>query len=102
MNFHILQISVQTSLASYFRFDLQCDEFGVEIQVLKDSVVLREWLGWTEECEKELKKKNSPVVEAHFLTNYKNFLFCLRLIIKCKPFTKEIWSFGLKRLEVVI
>ncbi len=40
--------------------------FGVDIQVLKDPVVLQEFIGWTENWEKELKKKNILVVEAHY------------------------------------
>ncbi len=48
---------------------------GVDIEVLKDPVVLREFVGWTGEWEKELKKKICPVVEAHFLTKYMNLSF---------------------------
>ncbi len=63
-------------LISYFnRFDFELDKFGIDIQVLKDPVILREFVGWTEEWEKELKKKNCPVVEARFLTKYKNLAF---------------------------
>ncbi len=43
---------------SYFnRFDLELDKFGVDVQVLKDPVILREFVGWTEEWEKELNLK---------------------------------------------
>ena len=64
------------TLFSYFiRFDLELDKFGVDVQVLKDPVILREFIGWTKDWEKELKKKNCPVVEARFLTKYKNLSF---------------------------
>ncbi len=57
--------SIFLTLFSYFtRFDLELDKFGVDVQVLKDTVILREFVGWTEDWEKELKKKNCPVVEA--------------------------------------
>ncbi len=59
----------------YFRFNLKLDKFGVDIQVLKDPVILREFVGWKEDWERELKKKNCSVVEVHFLTKYKYLLF---------------------------
>ncbi len=68
------------TLFSYFiRFDLELDKFDVDVQVLKDPVILRELLAGlrTGSWEKELKKKNCPVVEAQFLTKYKNLSFLL-------------------------
>ncbi len=53
-------------------FDLELDKFGVDSQELKDAVVLIEFVEWSEEYEKEIKKKNCPVVKACFLTKYKN------------------------------
>ncbi len=39
-------------LNSYFIiFDLEIDEFGVDVQVLQDPVILREFVGWTEDWE---------------------------------------------------
>ncbi len=58
--------------------DLELDNFGVDVQVLKDPVILREFVGRTEDWEKDLKKKNSPVVEEHFLTKYKNLSFLFK------------------------
>ncbi len=49
-----------------FRFDLELDKFGIDVQVLQDPIIFREFVGWTEDWEKKLKKKNCPVVEAHF------------------------------------
>ncbi len=64
---------------SYFiRFDLELDKFGVDVQVLKDLVILREFIGWTEDWEKELKKKCCPFVEACFLTQYLNLSFLFK------------------------
>ncbi len=54
------------------------DRFGFDIQVLKDTVILRGVVGWKEDWGKELKKKNCPVVEAHFLTKYKNLSFLFK------------------------
>ncbi len=45
------------------------------VQVLKDPVILIEFVGCIEDWEKELKKKNCPVIEARFLTKYKNLSF---------------------------
>ena len=53
---------------TFFRFDLELDKFGVDVEVLKDPVILIEFVGCIEDWEKELKKKNCPVVEARFLT----------------------------------
>ncbi len=36
---------------------------------------LREFVVWTEDWEKEIKKKNCPVDKAHFLTKYMNLSF---------------------------
>ncbi len=56
-------------LVLYFiRFPLELDKFSVDIQVLKDPVIVRKFVGWTEDWEKELKKNNCPVVKASFLT----------------------------------
>ncbi len=62
----------------YFRFDPELDKFRVDIQVLKDPVILREFVGWTEDRKKELGKKNCPVVEAHFSTQSKNLSFLFK------------------------
>ncbi len=61
---------------SYFiTFDLELEKFGDDIQVLKDPVIFREFVGWAEDWEEEVKKKNCPVVEAHFITNHKHLSF---------------------------
>ncbi len=49
--------------------------FGIDIQVLKDPIILRKFDGSTKNWEKELKKKSCPVVEARFLTMYPNLSF---------------------------
>ncbi len=59
----------------FCRFDLELEKFSVDIRVLQDVEIMREVIGWTEEREKELKRKNCPVVEARFLTKYKNLSF---------------------------
>ncbi len=38
---------VQILTNYHFRFDLE--QFGVNIEVLKDPVILREFVGWTED-----------------------------------------------------
>ncbi len=47
----------------------------MDIIVLQDVEIEREVICWIEDWEKELKRKNSPVVEAMFLTKYKNLFF---------------------------
>ncbi len=59
----------------FCRFDLELEKFSVDIRVLQDVEITREVIGWTEDWEKELKRKNCPVVEARFLTKYKNLSF---------------------------
>ncbi len=49
--------------------------FSVDIRVVQDVEITREVIGWTEEWEKELKRKNCPLVETRFLTKYKNLSF---------------------------
>ncbi len=67
---------VQVLTNYHFRFDLELDKFRVNIEVLKDPVILIEFFGLTEDWEKELKKKNCLVVEACSLTKYtKPFIF---------------------------
>ncbi len=44
----------------------------MDIRVLQDVEITREVIGWTEDWEKELKRKNCPVVQARFLTKCKN------------------------------
>ncbi len=58
-----------------FRFCLELDKFGVDIQVLKEAIFQREFVGWIEEWEKDLNKKNGPVVKACFLTQHENLSF---------------------------
>ncbi len=53
--------------------NLVLDKFGVDNH--KDPVILREFVGQTEDWENELKKNYCPVVEARFSTKYKNLLF---------------------------
>ncbi len=49
-------------------FDLDLEKFDVNVRFLQDVEITREFIGWTEESEKELKRKNCPVVEARFIT----------------------------------
>ncbi len=74
---NVFFIFVVTLTNIYSRFDLELDKFGVDVQVLKDPIILREFIGWTKDWEKELKKKNCLVVEVHFFTKYKNLSFLL-------------------------
>ncbi len=84
----------------YFRFDIELDKFEVDVLVLKDQVVLREFVGWSEDWEKELKKKDCPVVELHFVTKYKNLLFFFEENNRVYTIFKGICSFTVGRLGV--
>ncbi len=59
----------------FCRFDLELEKFSVDIRVLQDVEISKEVIVWTEKWEKELKRKNCPVVEGRFLTKYKNLSF---------------------------
>ncbi len=59
-----------------------------------------EFVGWKEDWEKKLKKKNCTVVEAQFFTKYKPVFFCLQIMTKCMIFSKELWSFTVRRLVI--
>ncbi len=48
-------------------FDLDLEKIDVNVRLLQDVEITREFIGWTEDWEKELKRKNFPVVEARFL-----------------------------------
>ena len=54
------------------RFDLQLEEWGVDVVFLKESAVTRNFVGWTEERGKEKHKKNDAVVRALFVNKYNN------------------------------
>ncbi len=47
----------------------------MNIRVFQNVEITREVIGWTEDCEKELKRKNCPVVKARFPTKYKSLSF---------------------------
>ncbi len=59
----------------FSRFDLELEQFGIDIRVLQDIGIIRELFGWTEGWEKEIKWENCLVVEGRFLTKYKSLLF---------------------------
>ena len=84
----------------YFRYGLELDKFGIDVQVLKDPVFLKEFVGWKEDWENKLKKKNCPVVEARFLLSTRTSLPCFRIVIKYTLLSKVIWSFIKERLGV--
>ncbi len=62
-------------ILQFCRFDLELEKFSVDVKVLQDIGITREVIEWTEDWEKELKRENCPVVEAMFLTKYKNLSF---------------------------
>ncbi len=47
----------------------------MDVRVLQDIEITREVIGWTEDGEKEVKRKNFPVIEARCLTKYKILSF---------------------------
>ncbi len=88
----VLIYLVQNTTNYHFWFDFELDKFGVEFEVLKDPVTPREFVGWIEDWENKLKKKNFPVVEAYFLTKYKNLSFLFEDNNKLYSILKEMWS----------
>ncbi len=73
--FFVVYVLRNMSNFVFSRFDLELEEFGIDVRVLQDVEIIREFNGWTKDWEKELKQKNCPVVEARFLTKYKNISF---------------------------
>ncbi len=51
---------------------MQLEEWGLDTGVLKDTVITRNFIAWTEEWEKEKHKKNDVVVRALFVNKYKD------------------------------
>ena len=56
-------------------FDMQLENFGVDTSELKKKAVAREFLGWIEDWEKPLIKKNDVVAETKLLGKYKDLKF---------------------------
>lgn len=61
----------------FFQIWVGLEKFGVDVKVLKDVGIRREFIGWTEEWGKELKTTNCVVVDVSsgFLIKYKNLSF---------------------------
>ncbi len=59
------------------RFDLQLEEWGLNVGVFKDTVITRNFSAWTKEWEKEKQKKNYTVVRALFVNKYKDLSYQL-------------------------
>ncbi len=55
------------------RFDLQLEEWGVDVNVLKEFAITRNFIDWVEDWGKEKHKKYDAVVRAHFVNKYKDF-----------------------------
>ncbi len=71
----------------------------MDIRVLQDDEVTREVIGWTEDWEKELKRKNCPVVEARFLTKSRISHLSMTMV-KCSLSMKETASFDVVKVMV--
>ncbi len=60
---------------SFFRFNLQLQEWGVDTTKLKEPAITWRIIGWTKEWEKELHQKNTAMVKAVITNKYKNTVF---------------------------
>ncbi len=60
-----------------FRFDLQPEERGADVNMLKETVITGNFIGWMEEWKKEKHKKNDTVVRVLFANKYKDRLYHL-------------------------
>ncbi len=58
-------------------FDLQLEEWDLDVGALKDTVITRYFIAWTEEWEKEKHKKNDAVMRALFVNKYKDLSYRL-------------------------
>ncbi len=62
---------------SFFRFDLQLEDWGIDTTQLKEPAITQRIKGWTGEWEKEKHKKNDAVLKAMFVNKYKDTVFDL-------------------------
>ncbi len=56
---------------------MQSEEWGLDVGVLKDTVITRNFIAWTKEWEKEKLKKNDAVARALFVNKYKDLSYQL-------------------------
>ena len=56
-------------------FDMQLEQFGVDMGALKEPAVERIFRAWVEDWEEESRKKNDCVDEARLLQKYKGLVF---------------------------
>ena len=56
-------------------FDLQLEQFGVDVATIQEPVTKRIFRAWVEDWEKTELTKCDPVIEARFLEKYKNLQF---------------------------
>ncbi len=56
-------------------FDLQLEEFSVDINALKEPATERVFGAWVEDWEVEPRNKNDSIAEAHMLQKYKGLVF---------------------------
>ncbi len=61
----------------FSRFDLQLEDWGIDIAQLKEPAIIWRIKGWTEEWEKERHKMNDAVSKAMFVNKYKDTVFDL-------------------------
>ncbi len=73
--------------------------FDVDVKVFQDVEIMREFIGWTEDWEKEFKRKNFPVVEARLLASVRIFPLSV-MMGKSLLLLKENMSFAMEELMV--
>ncbi len=56
---------------------MQLEEWGVDVDILRETSITRNFTGWTEDWEKEKHKKNDAVVRALFVNKYKDLIYRL-------------------------
>ncbi len=59
------------------RFDLQLEEWGLDVGVLKDIAITRNFIACIKECEEEKNKENDAVVTDLFVKKYNDLSYQL-------------------------
>ncbi len=83
----------------FCRFDLEQEKFSVDIRVLQDIEMTREAIGWPGDWEKELNRKNCPIVKAKFLPST-TISHLSKIMVKCSLSMKETASFNVVKVVV--
>ncbi len=56
---------------------MQLEEWGIDVDILRETSITQNFTGWTEDWEKEKHEKNDAVVRALFVNKYKDLIYRL-------------------------